>query len=153
MAGIRYYIGVKNADGEPLSGLSPSFYKLATGADGDKLSSAPSVTEMTNCPGVYWFDLTPGTAPWDANDGSGVLLGDLVGWIDFGATAPAETRYVMVTITHAGIALGAKMWKSQHDMESDEVTVYSPVDGTTAVMKLAFSTASGVDTRQPEAPS
>jgi len=143
---MLYYVYITQ-NGIPKTGLNPNFESLLTAENGtDKSGSAPTVNEVGG--GLYNFDITYGSAPWD------VTTEDLVGVVDADPTdaegMSASEKYVPVVITLSGLALARLAHKAEQDKSTGTITVYA-ANGTDKEMELTMAEDSSVISRIPGA--
>ena len=137
---MLYYVHFTD-NGEPETGLTPSWEYLITAENGtDKSGSAPAISELGG--GWYKFDVTFGTVPWDVTDE------DLLGFIDGGSGLVGSERYKPIAITKRGLALAALSHKSTYT-KSTGVQVVQGVDDLGTELTQTLSDSSGVVTRTP----
>jgi hypothetical protein len=143
---MLYYVYITQG-GAPKTGLSPDFQSLLTTENGtDKSGSAPTINELGG--GLYKFNITYGTAPWD------VTTEDLVGVID---ADPGDSegmagseRYIPVEITLRGLALMRIAHKAEQDKNTGTITVYA-ANGTDKEIKLTMADGASQISRTPGA--
>jgi hypothetical protein len=143
---MLYYVYITQ-NGIPKTGLSPDFESLLTAQNGtDKSGSAPTINEVGG--GMYNFDVTYGSAPWD------VTTEDLVGVIDADpgdseGMAGAE-RYIPVVITLRGLALMRIAHKAEQSKSTGTITIYA-ANGTDKEMELTMAEGASTISRTPGA--
>lgn len=131
--------------GVPKTGLSPTFEYLITAENGtDKSGSAPTITEVGG--GLYTFDVTYGTTPWD------VITEDLWMVIDGGSSLVDVDRYKPAAITLRGLALAKIAHKGVQNKSTGDIEIYN-IDGTNKAFKIDMTDGATELTRTPAAPS
>lgn len=125
-------------DGEPKTGLSPSWSSLLTVDGADKSGSAPTISEIGG--GWYKFEVTYGTGPFD--------VPELVGVIDAGASLSNYERYVSVTISLRDLALSKLVNKATYDLVTGVEAVRNDADSGDE-LKLTLSQTDNVEYRTP----
>jgi hypothetical protein len=141
---MLYYVYITQ-NGEPKTGLSPDFQSLLTAENGtDKSGSAPTISELGG--GLYKFDVTYGSTPWD------VTTEDMVGVVD---ADPSDSegligteRYIPVEITLRGLALMRLAHKAEQDKSTGTITVYA-ANGTDEEMRLTMADSTSQISRTP----
>ena len=143
---MLYYVYITQ-NGAPKTGLSPDFESLFTAENGtDKSGSTPTINEVGG--GLYNFDVTYGTAPWD------VTTEDLIGVVDADPNGTAgligSERYIPVEITLRGLALVRLTHKAEQDKSTGTITVYA-ANGTDEEMRLTMAESTSLISRTPGA--
>ncbi len=103
------YTFMVTEDGAAKSGLSPSWDTLVAIDGTDKSGSAPSISEIGST-GIYKFEVTYGTAPFD--------VPQLTGIIDAGSSLNNYERYIKVDITLRDLALAKLVNKASYNLIS-----------------------------------
>ncbi|MFQ5495970.1 MAG: hypothetical protein ACE5EX_11380 [Phycisphaerae bacterium] len=124
--------------GQPKTGLSPTWSSLYAADGTDKSGSAPAITVVGG--GWYKFEVTYGTAPFD--------VVELVGVIDAGSALSSYERYIPVTISLRDLALTKLVNKANYDLVTGIETVRNDADDGNE-LKLTLSQTGDVESRVP----
>lgn len=140
MIEIPFYV---SRDGEPLNNAATEmdFEGLKTLAAVDKLSSAPTISEIGN--GWYKFCVAYGTAPFDAGDLVGVVDADKEGENNL---ANAE-RYIPVEVRLDFYGLMRLVNKMSQDKITGDMAVKDSSDNT--ILKLGITDSESTLDREP----
>ncbi len=104
--------------GMPKTGLSLSWHSLRAIDGTDKLSSAPTISEIGG--GWYKFELVYGISPFD--------VAELVGVIDAGSSLGGYERYIPVNISLRDLAAVKLVNKASYDLASGVETIRNDND-------------------------
>jgi len=125
-------------DGQPKTGLTPTFASLRAVDGTDKSSQAPAISEIGG--GWYKFQVTYGTEPFD--------VAELVGVIDAGSNLCDYERYVPVAISLRDLALAKLVNKASYDLVSGVESIRNDADDGDELL-ITLSQVGNVESRVP----